>query len=77
MTAASLVSHLDQARLFQHFEVAGGGRPRMLEARGEVPRGELATALGEQHQDVTTRLVRERDEDAVDVRERGFLHPGS
>jgi len=49
----------------------------MLEARGEVPRGELATALGEQHQDVTTRLVRERDEDAVDVRERGFLHPGS
>jgi len=75
MTAASLVSHLDQARLFQHFEVAGGGRPRMLEARGEIPRWQLSAPLREQDEDVTARLVSERGEDRVDVRKRRSLHP--
>jgi len=47
----------------------------MLETRGEVTRGQLAASLREQDEDVTARLVSERGEDRVDVRERVSLHP--
>jgi hypothetical protein len=74
LTGAPFLPHLDQAGLFEHLEVSGGGRPRMLEARGEVPRGQLPASLREQDENVTARLVSERGEDRVDVRERGPLH---
>jgi len=75
LTGAPLLPHLDQTGPFEHLEVSGGGRPRMLETRGEVPRGQLAASLREQDEDVTARLVSERGENRIDVRERGPLHP--
>lgn len=57
LTGAPFLPYLDQAGLFEHLEVSGGGRPRMLEARGEVPRGQLPASLREQEENVTARLV--------------------
>ena len=75
LAGAPFLPYLDQAGLFEHLEVSRGGRPRMLEARGEVPRRQLPASLREQDENVTARLVSERGEDRVDVRERGSLHP--
>jgi hypothetical protein len=54
--------------------VSRRGGPGVLEAGGEIARGKLTAALGEENEHLPPHLVGERGEDRVDVRERGLLH---
>jgi hypothetical protein len=67
---AALAAYLNEARFLEHLEVTRRRRPAVLEARREVARGELAAEVAEQDQHVPPRLVRQRDEDRVDLFER-------
>jgi hypothetical protein len=68
--SAALTPHLHEARFLEHLEVTRRRRPAVLETRREIARGKLTAEVAEQEQHVPPRLVRQRDEDRVDLLER-------
>ena len=74
VAGAPLAPHLDEAGVLEHLEVARRRRPRVGEARGELPRRELVSALREEREDVPAHLVREREKHGVELGSGGLRH---
>jgi hypothetical protein len=74
LARAPFAAHFDEPSLLEEPQVSCRGGPGVLEARGEIARGKLAAALGEEDEHVPPHLVGEGGEDRVDVGERGLLH---
>lgn len=72
--AASRTAYPNQPGTLEDTEVAGGRRPAMREARGQVSGRQLAAAVAEQDENVPARLVCQRREDRVQFPLAGPVH---
>src|SRR5205807_5932057 len=67
-------THGNEPGFLQHAEVARRGRPAVLEARRQIPRGQLAAEVAQDDQDIAARLVRQGAEDRLGVRRGRLRH---
>jgi hypothetical protein len=74
--ATTFATNLDQACVLKHTQMPRRSWPTMLEACGQVARGQFVTQVAEKKNDIPARLVRERGEHDLGISGRDSRHAG-